>query len=791
LKQPETDTLLLKKAFVAAAGIALLFPILFMILIYLGVFGHVPNQNELSTIRQQQASRVISADGVHMGTFHLQNRTVVSLEEISPKLIDALIAIEDIRFYNHNGIDNRALMRVLIRTILLRQNAGGGSTITQQLAKNLYPRESSRGFFVVTDKFREMITARRLEKLYSKDEILELYLNTVSFGEDTFGIEMASYRFFNKPASELNLEEAATLAGLLQATTFYNPHRNPERSAIRRNIVLRQMERYEMITPEAAENAVSEPLVTEYNRTALSDGLAPYFREHLRGELRQILQNREGLDGTLYNFHTDGLIIHTTIDSRIQNAAEKAVTARMKELQAIFDREMESRPIFGEEDSDVLHAWRQSWHYRDLQSQGYSEQEIEEILHTPATTLLFTWDGYVEKEISPYEEIRYYISFLNAGFLAMHPETGHVMAWVGGIDHRHFQFDQVKASRQPGSAFKPVLYAAALEMGRTPCDYQRNILATFTDYNEWTPRNHREEYGGRYSLQAALAQSVNTVAVHLAMETGVQAVQQTASALGIKSRMPEAPSIALGTAEVSLLELTTAYTSFLNEGMPAEPVFITKIYNSSGELIFDFTENENQKISNNLDRFLPGNLVQIGNTSYSDAEKKGISPETAATMVTMLQKAIDEGTGNPLRSQYGIQHALGGKTGTTQQFSDGWFIGFTPDMVFGTRVGGWNNRVRFREFPAYASQTALPIAGLFLRELSNIPSEVQKLDFYPHQIDTSHDLQCRDQIDDRFRDRVRDFFSGRSSDEPQRIGEEKEEEKSRNVFRRIGRRLGL
>jgi len=756
---------------------------LFLGLIWFGLFGPVPGANELRNIQQQEASRILSADGEQIGTYHLQNRTTVSLDEISPVMIDALLAIEDIRFYDHNGIDHRALARVLVRTILLRQNAGGGSTITQQLAKNLYPRESSRGVFIITDKVREMMIASTIERIYSKNEIIELYLNTVSFGENTFGIEMASFRFFSKAPSELTVNEAATLAGLLQATTFFNPHRNPERSAVRRNIVLRQMARYEMISEELAESTINEPLGVLYNRNDLSDGIAPYFREHLRGQLISIFNSRPALDGKRYNLYTDGLTIHTTLNSQVQRAAEQAVATRMKELQAIFNREIETQPVFGMEDPDVMRAWRQSDKYRYLRNEGVSEEEIDEILHEPVPTLLFSWDGYEEKTISPYDELRYYLSFLNAGLIAMHPNSGDVLAWVGGIEHRHFQYDQVKASRQPGSAFKPILYAAALENGRSPCDYQRNILATFAGYDDWTPRNHREEYGGRYSLQAALAQSINTVAVHLAVETGVPAIQRTALAMGIKSLMPEAPSVALGTAEVTLLELTTAYTAFVNEGKPASPQIVKKIYNNRGDLIYDFTIEEEL-----LSSFTTPLLPDFTSTGFP--REPGISPETAAAMVKMLQKAVKQGTAAPLRTQYGVTHALAGKTGTTQNFADGWFVGFTPEIVFGTRVGGWNQRVRFREFPAYASQTALPIAGNFLNNMSNEQSLAhQPAEFHPHQVDTRFDLTCTDQIDDRLRDRVVDFFTGRSSDEPRVIEEEKEE--SRGILKRIGRRLGL
>jgi penicillin-binding protein 1A len=779
----------IRNLFLYSIGGLFAFCFLFLSLIWFGLFGPVPGTEELHNIQQQEASRILSADGEQIGTYHLQNRTTVSLDEISPVMLDALLAIEDIRFYNHNGIDKRALARVFVRTILLRQNAGGGSTITQQLAKNLYPREYKTGIFIVTDKVREMIIAHRIEGIYSKDEILELYLNTISFGEDTFGIEMASFRFFSKSPSELTLNEAAILAGLLQATTFYNPHRNPERSAVRRNIVIRQMARYGMISEELAESTLDEPLEVLYNRNNLSDGIAPYFREHLRGELISIFTNRPALDGRRYNLYTDGLMIHTTLDSRIQRAAEKAVASRMQELQAIFNRELEKQPVFGMEDPDVMRAWRQSDKYRYLRNQRLSEEELDDILHEPVPTLLFSWDGYEEKTISPYNELRYYLSFLNAGLIAMNPNSGNVLAWVGGIEHRHFQFDQVKASRQPGSAFKPILYAAALEAGRSPCDYQRNLLATYTNFNDWTPRNDKDEYGGRYSLQAALAQSINTVAVQLAIDTGLPSIQKTATKMGIHSHIPEAPSIALGTANISLIELTSAYTAFLNKGVSVKPQIVTRIYNADGEMIYDFSGSVTYQTANNRNPL--SNASEFLKASVLP-EVTGISTETAAAMVKMLRKAVDEGTGQTLRSRYGITHALAGKTGTTQQFTDGWFVGFTPEIVFGTRVGGWNNRVRFREFPAYASQTALPIAGEFLSLMSeneNLPG--QPINFRSDQVDSPYSTTCSDYHDDRFRDRVKDFFTGRSSDDPVKIDLEEKEEKSGNIFKRIGRRLGL
>ncbi len=337
-----------------------------------------------------------------------------------------------------------------------------------------------------------------------------------------------------------------------------------------------------------------------------------------------------------------------------------------------------------------------------------------------------------------------------------------MLAWVGGINHHHFKFDHVKSRRQSGSAFKPFVYAAALESGMEPCDYQRNILSVYTDYEEWTPRNTGDEYGGRFSLQAALAQSINTIAVNLALETGISEIQQLSAELGIRSLIPPEPSIALGTADISLLEMAGAYTAFANAGDPAAPRIITSIYTADGEKIYDFSDD-----------------------TESEPEPV-ISEETAAAMVQMLSKAVDNGTGRHLRQTYGIRHAVAGKAGTTQNFADGWFLGMTPDLVFGSWVGGSIPRVRFSGNMGYASQTALPIAGNFLNNLKTYADlEPQKANFYPHQTNTSYNLACEDYLDDRRRDRFRDFVTGRNSDDPREVNGEKEE--SRNVIQRVRR----
>lgn len=766
MKKRTTNPAFWLKMLIGGAAIALTLGIVYFTMIWHGYFGPMPGNEELSQVRNFRAAQVYSADDQLLGTYYLQNRTEVLLEQINPVMIDALLSIEDIRFYDHNGVDPRALARVFVKTLLLGQDSGGGSTITQQLAKNLFPREHNGSLYLVADKVREMIIARRMEQVYTKDEILRLYLNTVSFGEEIYGIDMASRRFFNKRPADLEVEEAAVLAGMLRATSWYNPQRNPKSAEHRRNVVIRQMEKYGKISPDSANAAVQIPLETNYSYLSHSDGPAPYFREHLRQKLTGILNNVEALDGNKYNLYTDGLVIHTTIDSRVQKAAENAVNTRMRNLQTIYDGQSFSTAVFADvDDPDVLRAWRQSEHYKQLKEDGAADSEIEAILYKPVKTQVFSWNGYEERTISPYDLQRYYLSFLNSGFFAMHPQTGEVLAWVGGINHHHFKYDHVKSRRQPGSAFKPFVYATALENGIEPCDYNRNVLTMYDEYDGWMPRNVREEYGGRYSTQAALSNSINTITVDLLMDIGIHKVQHTAEEMGIQSLIPAEPSIALGTAELSLREITAAYSAFLNEGIPVKPRTITAIYNAEGDLIYDFTDDESENQPEHV-----------------------LDQETAAAMVRMLSKAVDEGTGSSLRTRFGITHALAGKTGTTQNFSDGWFIGMTPDMVFGTWVGGSVQRVRFRDNTGYASQTALPIAGHFLVNLQNQPGmEQQRNTFYPHQLETSFDFSCADYQDDRTRDRIRDFFSGHSVNEPREVrtvdGEKKE---GRSIIRRIG-----
>ncbi|MEX1062567.1 MAG: transglycosylase domain-containing protein [Balneolaceae bacterium] len=748
-KRPVAIGLLLLTALAAGLTVMLL----------LNLKSSLPDMSELREIRHHQSSRVISSDGRLLGSYFVQNRTQIDLGDVSPFFTEALISIEDARFYEHSGIDGRALMRVLVKSLLLGQDSGGGSTLTQQLAKNLFPREKGGLFSLAEDKLREMITAHRLEKLYSKDELLELYMNTVSFGEETFGIETASRRFFSKPASDLEPHEAALLAGVLKAPGFYNPHRHPERALRRRNVVLRQMETYGKITPEEAELYTEKNPDIRYRRITVNDGLAPHFREHLRMKLQQLLRRQPAIDGRYYNLYTDGLTIRTTIDSRIQSAAENAMTEQMKRIQASFEEQRRDSVLLPKNDPAILRAWRGSGHYRKLAGRNVSEEEITEIFHEPVPMKLFTPDGEIEREISPHDSLRHYLSFLNAGFLAMSPGTGEVQAWAGGINHRYFQFDHVKSRRQTGSAFKPFVYATAVENGLQPCDYHRNLLSRYEEYEEWTPRNIREEYGGYYSTQAALANSVNTISVDILMENGIENVREQAAGLGITSYIPRQPSIALGTAEVSLLEMTQAYAAFASGGKRVKPYYIKAIFDSAGRLLYNF---ENPNLTETV---------------------QALSPETAAAILSMLSKAVDEGTGSGLRSRFGITHAVAGKTGTTQEYTDGWFIGMTPDLVFGSWVGGRSPRIRFSQNLGYASQTALPVAGQFLKNLQKDTTLTPQPDeFHEDQRNTHFNTQCMDYRKDSALDKFRDFVTGRDANEPRRV---ETDEEGKNLIDRV------
>lgn len=666
-------------------------------LVFIGLFGRISSVKELSNIQHYLASEVYSSDNMLLGKYYIQNRTNVTYANIPAFFIDALVATEDARFYNHQGIDQRSLLRVVFKSIIFRkESAGGGSTISQQLAKNLFPRKKYLLFAMPINKFREMIVAVRLEKAYTKQDILELYLNTVSFGENTYGIESAALQFFRKKPNEMKPEEAALLVGMLKATNSYNPHTQPENAVKRRNIVFSQMTKYGYLENAKADSLKKIPVVLNYTRYTHNEGLAPYFREHLRLELVKWCKNNIRPDGTKYNLYTDGLRIYTTINSDLQRYAEEAMKTHMKYLQKLFDQSWGKTEPWGKNEQVIINEVMKSKRYQALKNQGMDHDKILLEMTKPVVTEIFTWDGKNEKLISPIDSIKHYFRFLQTGFLAMEAKTGFIRAWIGGIDYRYFQYDHVTARRQPGSVFKPVVYAAALESGLKPCDYIANDSLVYTDYNNWTPQNADRTYGGYYSLKGALIHSVNTVSVSILMNIGFDKAISLAKKMGITSELPGVPSLALGTAEVSLLEMIQAYSVFVNKGKVVKPIYLRRIEDKFGNIIYD----EKPQIS----------------------ENEIISENTAGTMTEILKRVVNNGTASGLRSVYGFNNEMAGKTGTTQQNTDGWFIGFTPDIIAGVWVGGDNTRIRFRSMSlGQGSHAAMPIWALFMQKIYTDP----------------------------------------------------------------------
>jgi len=687
-----------------------------------GFFGEVPDKASIQNFRNNTASEVYSADSVLLGKYYLQERTNVEFDDLPVHLLECLIATEDVRFYQHTGVDVRSLLRVAVKTLMLQnESSGGGSTITQQLAKNIFPREHHGWLSLPISKVKEMITARRIESVYTKAEILTLYLNTVSFGYNAFGIETASRRFFDKTPQQLNIEESAVLVGMLKATTLYNPHRNPQTSKERRNVVFRQLEKYDFIKEQDFDSLVSLPLEVRFTATSHNEGIATYFREFLRGEIQSWL-SAQNQDETP-NLYTDGLKIYTTIDSRLQDYAEEAVKEHMADLQEVFYKHWgKTRPWKGN-NNVLLGAIRKSPRYRSLKAQGLEESEIQEEFKKPYPMTIFTWEGEKEVELSPLDSIKHYLYFLNAGFMAMDPETGAVKAWVGGINHKYFKYDHVnvETKRQVGSIFKPVVYAAALENGVSPCDFVSSKRVTYTNFDDWTPGNANDNYEGYYSVKGALAQSVNTVSVKVLKRTRIKNAVDMARKMGISSEIPEVPSIALGTPNLSLFEMVGAFGTFANQGTAVKPRYVTKITQHDGSLIADFGSEINQQ--------------------------RAMSTRTAQLMLQMMKNVVNQGTAQRIRSKYGLQNDIAGKTGTTQSHADGWFVGVTPKLVAGAWVGSDDPNIHFRTINyGQGAAMALPIWSLFMQKINSDQefSSISKAKFPSPGVDISAELDCVD-----------------------------------------------
>lgn len=668
---------------------------IFSILVYKGLLGPLPSYAELKNIQNYNASEVYAEGGELLGKYYIENRISTDFEEISPYVIEALIATEDARFFEHRGIDLRALGRVLIKSLLLsRASSGGGSTLSQQLAKNLYPRRKYWMMTMPINKLKESFIARRLENTYTKEELLRLYLNTVPFSENTYGIKTAAQRFYQKAPSNLTIEEAALLVGTLKANSYYNPAKHPQRAQERRNTVLHQMAKYEYLTNQEVDSLVKTDVKLNYQAEGSNKGIATYFREHLRQEVEDILEQTQKADGSSYNLYTDGLRIYTTIDADMQHYAEESIHYNMPILQKSFHKDW-SKGLPWKKISALESAVRRSDRFQSLEKKGIPNSEIQKIFATPVEMTIFDWkEGQKKVKISPIDSVKYYLSLLNTGLLAAEPTTGKIKAWVGGINHAFFQYDHVKSQRQMGSTIKPVVYAAALEAGMLPCEYTPNRLVTYTQYDDWQPRNADGEYTGAYSMEGALSHSINTVTVEVSQRTTINDIRKLAKNMGVSGYLPEEPSIVLGVAEASVWDMTNIYGAFALGGKKTNYHYLTRIENRHGQVIYEATPT---KVS-----------------SY----KRVLDSDKAAAINKMLQTAINEGTGKRIRTTYNIQGQWAGKTGTTQNQSDGWFVGYNPKLVTAVWVGAETPQIHFKSLSrGQGAKTALPIWGGFMARI--------------------------------------------------------------------------
>ncbi len=682
------------------------FLLLFLIafLVSKDLFGKLPSVEELQNPKSNIATVILSSDNKILGKYYAENRINAEYKELNPWLIKALLATEDIRFNEHSGIDIKALFRSAYG-VFTGSSKGGGSTLTQQLAKMMFPREKLNKAQLIMRKIKEWIIAIRLERNYTKEEIMTMYLNRFDFLNLAVGIKSASKIYFSTTPDSLNIQQAAMLVGMAQNPSLYNPIRFPEKALKRRNIVLSQMKKYGFISPQNYDSLIVLPLGLKFNPESHNEGLATYFREYIREYfLKEWCKNHINPEtGEPYNLYKDGLKIYTTIDSRMQQYAEEAVKEHMKDLQMAFFKECKNKRnapfawnLTKKEIEDImLTSAKRTDRYKALKKQGWKEEEILKTFHQKFPMRIYTLNGEKDTLLTPWDSIRYYKTFLQCGFMAMEPQTGFIKAWVGGINHKHFKYDHVKSSkRQVGSTFKPFVYALAIQEGYSPCYQVPNVRTCITDDlgREWCPDNSDGEKGtGKLvTLRYALANSINYISAWLMKQFGPHAVVQLAKRLGITSELPEVPSLCLGTADISLFEMVGANASFVNKGTYIEPIFITRIEDKNGKV---------------LEQFIP-------------KTNEVFNEEKSYIMIQLMRGVVDYGTGVRLRYKFGLKNPIAGKTGTTQNNSDGWFIGLTPELVAGAWVGGDERSIHFNTLEmGQGASMALPIWAKFFQKV--------------------------------------------------------------------------
>lgn len=707
---------------------------------FLGLFGDMPDFESLENPESELASELYSADGILLGKYFRENRTPVTYSELAPNLINALIATEDVRFEDHSGIDPRGLSRVLVKTLLLGQRgAGGGSTLSQQTAKNLFKTrtKASQGYLsnipvlrMIIIKTKEWIVATKLERAYTKEELLTMYLNTSDFGSNAFGIKTAASTFFNKEPRNLSIQESATLVGLFKAPSYYSPVYNPENSLRRRNTVLSQMDKYGFISQAEYDSISDLPIELEYNVEGHNEGLATYFREVVKADLIQWTRENLKPDGSNYDLFGDGLRIYTTIDSRLQKYAEESVAEHMPELQKKFEEEIGNRDPWIDSQRRPIpnfleNAVKRTESYRNLRSRyGDNTDSIEYKLNEKKKMTVFSYEkGEIDTLMSTMDSLRYYKKFLQTGFVSMDPHTGHIKAWVGGVNHKHFKYDHVKqGKRQPGSTFKPFVYAAAIENGYGPCYtvIDQPVEINQPDQPTWKPDNANGEFTfERMTIRSAMSQSVNSITAYMMKKLSPSVVVETAHRIGITSELEAVPALALGTVDVSIMEMVGAFSTFVNKGEHITPIYIDRI---------------EDKFGNVLHQFIP-------------RKRPAMSEEDAYIMVYMLRGGTEEEGGTSQGLPWNIRdegNEIGGKTGTTQNASDGWYMGITKDLVSGVWVGGDDRAIHFRSWlNGQGSRTARPIWSKFMTKVYEDPNlDITKGPFPKPERPLSIEIDC-------------------------------------------------
>ena len=730
-------------------------------------FADIPSFEELENPESKLATQVIAEGGEVLTTFHIENRSYVNYDELSPNLVNAAIATEDVRFHNHSGIDFPSLGRVVFKTLLGGDSSqGGGSTITQQLAKTLYPRQdvSSRipgvsKLKMVWIKLKEWVTAVKLERSYTKNEIMNMYMYQVFFGSNAYGIKAAAQTFFGKSPIDLTVEEAATLVGMVNKPTRYNPAINPDKSLTRRNFVISQMMKAGFISQQQCDSIQQIPITLSYQVQYHNAGVGPYFRDMLRRIMNAKEPKRSSYaqyedyvvdslqwandgfygwlnknfkaDGSKYNLDKDGLRIYTTINYKMQQYAEEAVAEHLgKDLQKSFWRDMrwkKNKPFADDVDEKTIEmlmkqARRWSDRYRMMKNEGASDSEIYKSFTVPTKMRVFSWNkkGYIDTVMTPDDSIKYYKSHLRAAFMAIEPHTGHIKAYVGGPNYRYFKYDNVRqGKRQVGSTIKPFLYTLAMQEGMTPCEKVVNVPQTFrVQDTTWTPKStDKDEWIGQtVTLKWGLTKSSNNISAYLMKQYGPHAMADMMRKMGIGSHIDETYSLCVGSADISVYEMVSAYNTFPSKGVYVSPIFVTRIEDSMGNVLGEF----------------------------SNPRREAVSEYTAYLMANLMQGVVNSGTGVRLRAKYGLKGEIAGKTGTTNDQSDGWFIGYTPSLTAGIWVGAEDRQVHFESLSlGGGSNMALPIWGIFMQKvLADDTIEIYDTDKFVAPLGISLNLDC-------------------------------------------------